>query len=567
MPRKKDDTKKKNSDKKLNIESDELILDETNIIIENNNENLVDNLDENLLENLDENLLENLDENLIEDPDQFLVEDLDKTLVEKSDQIENNILINKSSNIINIIKRINNENTKYSLNYNQLENILLDKFNNINDETDNTSNQSDKRLIYSFNDLKNIYNSFLESVMIIQIINGKIKYIEKKGYESRNQSVIDLLQKTNNHKKLPDSQFIFFTNDSIINNKLTRYPYIFTFCKNYSYNTTLFPNFNFNHWMESKIDNYEDIYDKFKNNQMLWNDKKNLIFWAGANTNNIRKKIYDSSKRYSNYSINLMNKNSTYIPIEETLKYKFLLNMNGHSYSGRLNYLFLTSSCVIILKNKNKEHNYEEFYYKYFIPNEDYIEIIYSDNENPDNIIRNINTAILNNDCESMAIKSYEKALKIFKIDNIYDNIYNIITDISKRSKIDIELENNIFYTHGLNYFYKDRLKIKDNKSDFYFSGKDIEFNILNENNSIINIKIIDDYTKIIYEDNILLEKYTPYILNDKRKQHYNITIINNNLSITVENKFKLINCDLPIDNFNISKINIKTELGGSWIN
>ena len=516
---------------------------------------------------MDQALIEDIDQALVEDIDQALIEDIDQVLVEDIDQIENNILINKNSNIINIIKRINNENTKYSLNYDQLENILLDKFNNINDETDNTSNQSDKRLIYSFNDLKNIYNSFLESVMIIQIINGKIKYIEKKGYESRNQSVIDLLQKTNNHKKLPDSQFIFFTNDSIINNKLTKYPYIFTFCKNYSYNTTLFPNFNFNHWMESKIDNYENIYDKFKNNQILWNDKKNLIFWAGANTNNIRKKIYDSSKRYSNYSINLMNKSSTHIPIEETLKYKFLLNMNGYSYSGRLNYLFLTSSCVIILKNKNKEHNYEEFYYKYFIPNEDYIEIIYSDNENPDNIIRNINTAILNNDCESMAIKAYDKALKIFKIDNIYDNIYNIITDISKRSKIDIELENNIFYTHGLNYFYKDRLKIKDNKSDFYFSGKDIEFNILNENNSIINIKIIDDYTKITFEDNILLEKYTPYILNDKKKQHYNITIINNNLSITVENKFKLINCDLPIDNFNISKIDIKTEFGGSWIN
>lgn len=67
--------------------------------------------------------------------------------------------------------------------------------------------------------------------MLIQIIDGKIKYIEKKGYESRNQSVIDLLLKSNKYKKLPNVQFLIFTNDFIDDINLCKFPYLLTFCK------------------------------------------------------------------------------------------------------------------------------------------------------------------------------------------------------------------------------------------------------------------------------------------------------------------------------------------------
>ena len=38
-----------------------------------------------------------------------------------------------------------------------------------------------------------------------------------------------------------------------------KYPYLLTFCRNNLYKTNLFPNFNFNHWLEANIGNYEDV--------------------------------------------------------------------------------------------------------------------------------------------------------------------------------------------------------------------------------------------------------------------------------------------------------------------
>jgi SepF-like predicted cell division protein (DUF552 family) len=120
-----------------------------------------------------------------------------------------NLLYNNYNNNNKIINKEQNEyinNLKYKefiLNENQFLNLLSEKVN------------LKVEKLYNLDDLKNIFNQISEAVIIIQIIDGKIKFIEKKGKESRNQSVIDLLIKTNNFKKLPDIQFIIYTNDII----------------------------------------------------------------------------------------------------------------------------------------------------------------------------------------------------------------------------------------------------------------------------------------------------------------------------------------------------------------
>ena len=490
----------------------------------------------------------NLSENLYIDKEIFSSESLE----------ENEVLIN------NIIEDINNENIikievkptsyinkEYILNESELTNILTD---NINTK-------------YNLDDLKYIFSKFSEAIIIIQIINGEITFNEKKGFESRNQSVIDLLIKTNNYKKLPNIQFIIFTNDFIKNQQLTQYKYLLTFCKKYSYETVLFPNFNFNHWLEAKIDNYETVYDNFTNNQILWKNKKSTVFWSGSNTNIIREKISTASKKHDNYYINLLNKNSNnnnYILIEEITKYKYLLNMNGYSYAARLNYLFLSGSCVIILKNDDKEKDYEEFFYKEFIPNEDYIEIMYNDSENEDNIINRINDAIKNKNCELMALKCYEKAKQVFQINNIYDNIYNTILKLSDYNVIDSQLQRTICHTPDLNYFYKNRLKVVLNTISFNFIGKNIELKMI-QNNDVITIKIINNNTEILYNDTSILFKYTPFLLNENKSQNYTILINKNQLTLLIEKKFNLIKCELPVDNFIILETEIKTENGDGW--
>ena len=477
---------------------------------------------------------------------------INETYVKSLIDINNiiNTIIDNSIKTNDYIDELNNK--EYLLDEKQLNNILTDK------STDNILNN------YTLDDLKKIFNQMKEAVIIIQIINGNIKFIEKKGYESRNQSVIDLILKTNSYKTLPDIQFIIFTNDLLNDLNINNKPYLFTFCKKENYKTKLFPNFNFNHWIESNIASYENIYNSFTNNNITWENKIDSIFWSGANTNNIRKKIHDSSKSYPNFNINLLNKNkNNFIPMEETLKYKYLLNMNGHTYGGRLNYLFLTGSCIIILKNGNKENNYEEYFYKYFIPNEDYIQIEYNDNEKGELIINRIITEIQKYDCENIAKRCYEKAVSLFNMNSIYNYIYESISDLSNNNIITEELKNTISYIPPLNYFFKDRL---DNNLSFNFTGKDFELNLIdNDNNNSINIKIMNDNTKIKLNKVIIYDKYTPYILNEQKSQNFQILIENNQLLITINQKYNIIKIDLPDQKINITNNEILSENGG-WL-
>ena len=492
---------------------------------------------------------QNIEFDIIKDMNQIINQEIDIQNINYNTEI---ILDNIYNTKNNIIENLINSNIEYTLNDNQIKNILHE--NNVNQ-------------YYSLNNLLKIFNKISEGVLIIQIIDNKIKFIEKKGYESRNQSIIDLIIKTNNYKKLPNIQFIIYTNDLLkdtFNDEL-----LYTFSKNNIHNTMLFPNFNFNHWMESNIDKYTTVYNNFINSQIKWSEKKDIIFWSGADTNIIRKKIYNSTINNSKFYINILNKDkNNYIAIGDIIKYKYLLNMNGYSYGGRLNYLFLSGSCVIILKNKNIKYCYEEFFYKYFIPNEDYLEIIYDDNEDTSNIVNKIENSILNNNCELIAKKCFEKAKYIFQINNIYDYIYDSLSELSKKNKIKNILEKTICYTpeNLKNYYFKDRLEIINNKIDFMFKGTDLEILLYDNEKNIIHIKISIMDTNIIYNDNNIFFKYTPYILNQTKNQKYEFFIHENYLTITIENKFTLIKCEIPKKHFIINNTKIRTELGGWWI-
>jgi len=465
-------------------------------------------------------------------------------------------------NIENIITDLSNSTLEYTLNDNELNNIL---------ESNNyISKNNDFNVIplnYSLDNLKQLFYKFNEAVLLIEIINGKIKFIEKKGNQTRNQSVIDLLIKANNYKKLPDVQFIIFTNDDVNYKNLFNYPFLLTFCRNKNCNTNLFPNFNFNHWKEANIDFYENVYDKFLFNQISWEDKKDNIFWSGKNTNIIRKKIFDESQKDPKYLIKLLNDKSDYIiPIDEIIKYKYLLNMNGYSYGGRLNYLFLSGSCVIILKNNNKNLCYDEFFYNNFIPNEDYIEINYDDNEVNSSIINKINNSIQNYNGSEIAERCFKKAVKIFNMNNIYDYIHGLTTYLSEKNILKTRLENTILYTPPTEIFYKNRLLIISNQINFDFKGKDFEINIYDLDKNIINIKIKDNNTKILYNNNSILEKYTPYILNENKNQFYQIIIHDNKLNLFIERSYNLVKTELPITDFKMNDVSIRSEFGGWWI-
>ena len=122
-----------------------------------------------------------------------------------------------------------------------------------------------------------------------------------------------------------------------------------------------------------------------------------------------------------------------------------------------------------------------------------------------------------------------------------------------------------MLYTPPLNYFHKNRLNIVNNEINFYFRGNDLEINLFDNNNNIINIKIINNNTNIKYNNTEILEKYTPFLLNNKKNQLYKISVQKNNINIIIENKFNLIKSNILDEEFIINNTEIKTEYGGWW--
>ena len=472
---------------------------------------------------------------------------------------------------------------KYVLDNEQIDNILHENsitpqknsidLSSISSINDNATNQINKKpnSNYTLDDLRVVFNKFQEAILLVQILDGNVTFIEKKGFESRNQSIIDLLIKANKYKKLPDIQTLFYTNDFIEDNLLTKCPYLYTFCKKYSYDTQLFPNFSFNHWNEASIGDYQEMYNYFINNNVEWNNKQNLIFWTGSiKTNIIRKKIHTATKDNNLFFINAINERRTNnIPITEINKYKFLLNMNGYSYGGRLNYLFMSGSCVIILKNEDKEKTYNEYFYDQFIPGEDYIEVVYNDNEDGKTIVKRIVNEMSKVNPEEMAKRCLNKAIEVFKMDTIYEYIYQSISNLSKKSSNNSKLENSTMFIPPLNNYFKNRLKNdvdSDGKSinslKFNYQGSDFDI-LLYNNNDKLKLKIMGDSTKVFFNDYLVLDKYTPFILNPNKTQYYQVKIDGNNLSLIIENKFRLVNVDIPNNDFVFTDCDIKSDNGG----
>ena len=256
-----------------------------------------------------------------------------------------------------------------------------------------------------------------------------------------------------------------------------------------------------------------------------------------------------------------------YYTIDEHSEFKYLLNMNGYSYAGRFNYLFLSGSCVIVLKNQDKNQDWEEFFYKDFIAGEDYIEILYNDNDLDTNIIERINYAIKNSNGKEIAERCFKKAVKVFEMNNIYDYIHNSLTELSSYSDCQIPLDKTVFYTPpNINYYFEDRIKVSDyNLFQFSFQGKEAEFLIKGNTVDIININITENDTNIYFNNELILNKNTPYLVNAFNSQNYDIIIENDELQIIVNNTFVLVKCTVPMINFKMKSVDIKTEKYGGW--
>jgi hypothetical protein len=464
-------------------------------------------------------------------------------LLEDSKNIINSIEENfQSTSLIKIEKNTSNEDNMLKK---KLDNIIQNlKQNNINE--------------FDYNDINKVFGMMKDSVVLFQIKQGIIHYLEKKGMESRNQSVIDLIFQTHKSSPLADNTFMIYTGDELPP-QFYQYPFVLSFYKKKKESHHLFPSFTFQHWKELNNSHYHKIYEYMTNKEYPWENRKEKIFWSGYSLN----PLVNLFQKEPTMEMNIKNQNqSKSYFVEELVNYKYLLCIDDNLYSNRLNYMFLTKSCVIILKNEETFN--EEYYHKYFNVNEDYFEITYNNKTTYQQIKDKINHIITKEDCKQVALNAYQKAKYIFHQDNINEYIYNLLLRLSVKCKSSESLSKNIFFTSSLNDFVYDRIIPNKNEISFYFRGNNFELEFVDKVNKI-EFMVKPNVTNIFYNLKNIFNYRIPNIVSTARSIEYRIQINKDMFQVYINKNIPLIQMKLP-DQFTINQIGLKTNNSeGLW--
>ena len=376
-----------------------------------------------------------------------------------------------------------------------------------------------------------------ESAVLVQIINNKLFYLEKKSDENKNSNIINQLHNLTNKYLINDTTFIIDTSNKI------------TIDKNYI--------LRFNKYEESKnllLINY-NIDDGFKMKSMKWEDKKDKIY---INEKYVSKELYGKLK----YSLNKedfdFNNNSDY---EEINEYKYILYEDTlETINYEINLLRLNTIIVKIDTDTDNE-KIETFYSKYFKENEHYLSFNIDNLDNLDKLIE-YKTNINHLDSIEMVSKLSNSSKELFNSDIVDRYTKNILSRLSVKCETKQIISNRIFITNKENNYLYNRLNHNDNIFEFHFQGKDFEIK-LKDNNNKINILLNETVTNIYYNNNNIFNFNISGIVSDRVSSKYTFAIRNKILYLYKNNKM-MIKETLPVI-FNIETLSIRTFNKDSW--
>ena len=274
----------------------------------------------------------------------------------------------------------------------------------------------------------------------------KYSFFMSNGWNERLDSVTEMIQNTLKRHKINDLEILVNVLDYPINN-----PYFLHFSKTTECNVNTIPNFSFYKWTEAKSSNFMNTKEELINNNINWNDKLNKIFWAGSNLSPIRSTL-NKFANHDMYEYNLLDYGGKFVKLVDHCKYKYLLDMEGLGYSGRVPYLFLTGSCVIILENEHPNRDYKLYYDNDFIENIHYLKVKFNNNDSADIIHDKIMNKINTSDCEMIGKKGKELAVTYYTYENIENYMAKLLNYYSELYEVSDKLYNpDIVYKRNLN--------------------------------------------------------------------------------------------------------------------
>jgi hypothetical protein len=217
--------------------------------------------------------------------------------------------------------------------------------------------------------------------------NGEIFYRNYSGYETRNESTLKLIYESIQEYGVNDFDWVMintgdYSQDHINNGQVTDINGQNFLCFSYSTQSKkhylTIPDFVFDHWKQTGLDDYESTRNQLKRFDVQ-KPESDLLGWRGANTNKSREKLVslDDKLNFDCEFISWDRSNPekltavNFLSFQEQInKWRFLIDMEGVGYSGRLK-LFLASPRAVFIQ----ERPHEEYFFDKLIPWVHYIPV------------------------------------------------------------------------------------------------------------------------------------------------------------------------------------------------
>jgi len=220
----------------------------------------------------------------------------------------------------------------------------------------------------------------------LQVIDRKLYVVPRStsmDYETRSQSVKTMFKYViDTFNDIPNMEFLIHVGDSVNMMRNTTHPSkcpVFGFAKNrnnvvndtYTDGVVSIPCFSFWSWPEAQITRWDQksISIKQAGDSIPFHMRKSQLFWRGARTGHRTDFVSITEKYRQIMDVSFMSWQKSEFPglsthkeyrtLEQHCNYKYLLHLEGNTFSGRLKYLLLCGSPVIFAKI----NGWEEFWY------------------------------------------------------------------------------------------------------------------------------------------------------------------------------------------------------------
>lgn len=216
----------------------------------------------------------------------------------------------------------------------------------------------------------------LKQLIRFQKINNKIHAIDYGGFENRNISMIKLFSAVAPQITKTKYDILVYTGDHPYDQNYNA-DMVFSFCTVKEYYLDVCPDFLFDSWLHTGIQDYFSI-KNFLSYRGKLNPQSDKIGWIGGLHSQPRKILYEMGQSNKYHFLDILsidlskkNKQDQFITLPEQInKWKYLIDLEGNGYSARLK-LFLGSNRITFVVDRP----YKEFFFEFMVPWRHYIPI------------------------------------------------------------------------------------------------------------------------------------------------------------------------------------------------